>query len=67
MKHHARKAQAAAMEHPVASNEETEELLAWFESELVLRERDRKPKASAAAVIADQAAHKNGKGKGEQR
>lgn len=67
MKHHARKAQTAAMEHPVASNEETEELLAWFESELVLRERDRKPKASAAAVIADQAAHKNGKGKGEQR
>src|SRR4029077_2253029 len=46
MKHHGRKAQLAAMEHPEASNEDTEELLAWFETELVRRETDRKPAKS---------------------
>jgi hypothetical protein len=47
MKHHGRKAQLAAMENPIPANEDTEELLAWFEGELIRRETDRsKPKKS---------------------
>jgi hypothetical protein len=48
MKNHGRKVQVAAMDHPVASNEDSEELLAWFETELVKRETDRKPSKSKA-------------------
>jgi hypothetical protein len=56
MKEHGRKAQLAAMAHPVASNEDTEELLAWFETELVRRETDRKPtKAKAPKLPAPEA------------
>lgn len=65
MKHQGRKVQIAALENPVPSNEETEELLAWFESELIVRERDRKtvkPKITPAAVASvGKAKGKNGK------
>jgi hypothetical protein len=66
MKEHGRKAQLAAMEHPVASNEDTEELLAWFESELVRRETDRKPAKTKAPKLPSpeaitSAAKRNGK------
>jgi hypothetical protein len=63
MKYHGRKAQLAAMEHPVAADEDTEELLAWFESELVRRETDRKPSKAKSPLPSPEAiaAKRNGK------
>ena len=67
MKNHGRKTQTQEMQHPVAINEDTEELLAWFESELVRRETDRKPKAKsklpAPEAIAKSAAKRYSNGK----
>ena len=68
MKHHGRKAQIAAMENPVASTQETEELLAWFETELVRRETDRsKPKTKLPAPEAIAAKHTGKNGKASKR
>ena len=64
IKNHGRKVQIAAMDHPIAVNEDTEELLAWFETELVRRETDRKPSKAKAALPAPEAIEaksKNGK------
>jgi hypothetical protein len=64
MKHHGRKAQLAAMQTPIAANEDTEELLAWFESELIRRETDRskpkKPLPAPEVIAASTAKRKNG-------
>jgi hypothetical protein len=61
-----RKIQEAAMADPEADDADSEEMLSWYLSEIVRRERDR-PMASIAAVTAAQATGKRNGGKARRK
>jgi hypothetical protein len=76
VKNQGRAAQLAALEHPVPADEETEQLLKWYDAELIHREKvkktapktaakvGRKPKAPAPYIVAKKT---NGRSKGAGR
>jgi hypothetical protein len=59
-----RKVQQLALDKPEAADEETEELLSWYHTEIIRRESDRRrTTVPTDAVLAAQAPKKNGRGK----